>query len=72
MTNYARGEAHTVARPRQALLERAAAGRDAVRNHAGDPALTLASVVWPTKDVIEASSCLSTQEPPCGGSCDFK
>jgi hypothetical protein len=41
--------------PDRALLERAAAGRDAVRYDAGDPELILSLVVWPTDDVDATS-----------------
>jgi hypothetical protein len=42
-------------RPDRALLERAAAGREAV-DRGADPALTLALVVWPSEKVTAAQA----------------
>jgi hypothetical protein len=40
--------------PDRALLERAAAGRDAVREYGADPASVLSRVVWPPETVLAA------------------
>jgi hypothetical protein len=40
--------------PDRALLERAAAGRDAIRFANADPELTLALVVWPPEELTAA------------------
>jgi hypothetical protein len=42
------------AKPDRALLDRAAAGREAI-DRGADPLLVLALVVWPTEAVVEAA-----------------
>ena len=51
-------------KPDRALLDRAAAGRDAIRYQGADPELVLSLVVRPTVAVIEATSAAASRSTP--------